>query len=95
MAVMESSLIAAAIKIGTPAVAFGAVLAQAITSDPISGYVGAGSQVVAWTVVGYFARALLTGGMVVRNAAKDREELERLIADYAALVVEMRHQQRG
>lgn len=52
------------------------MLAQAVAEDPVTTWIGVGGQAVAWTVVGYFARALLSGQMVVRSHADEKAKWE-------------------
>ena len=68
----------------------GGMIAQAVADDPISTWVGVGGQAVAWSVVAYFARALLTGQMVVRSQADDKAKWEAAQQRWESAVAELR-----
>lgn len=73
-----------AIKLGLPVVAAVSIVAQAAvpSGDPAT-WVGVGGQAVAWSVVVYFAQALLNGKMAVRNITEQIARLEALVAEGA------------
>jgi hypothetical protein len=77
--------VAASFLVGT-----GLMVAQAVAEDPVSTWVGVGGQAVAWSVVAYFSRALLTGQMVVRSQADDKAKWEAAQQRWESAAAELR-----
>ena len=76
---------ALAVKTALPLAAIGGIIGQTAATPPYDGFVGAGSQVAAWTVVAYFARALISGNLVVRQQSQSMVVMEKLVEESHAL----------